>query len=545
MSPAPRAVLYVRLSRDSAVSTSIAGQNADLYALAESEGWRVVATFEDNGKSGGKQRDKAVAALAMIRNNEADVLAVYAYDRWSRMGIADSAEVIKAIEARQRLAKKRLTPAPLFIAVREGIRSDQEGWKMRTAFAAEMAETERDRMVSRRTASIERMRREGRNPGTGPAPFGYRSAPFADGRPGRRFVVDHEEATVIREIAERLVAGESSSALARELNTRHIPMPRSPFRLAQLKGEPTLDAGTGKALATGNWTQSRVSQIWVSDHLLGRIMHKTDHVEQVSRTPAETAEDRRRARTGVPVNDPVTGLPLQAFEPILDLDTVQSIKERFEGNRGRGQQRKRRAARLLSGLIFCGACGSPMYVQSTQAVYTYYRCAASSRGIECSGLSASAAIIEDLVIARYLATFGALRAFSFEETRGSSESADGITGLTEQINATARELADEDADVTALLVRRSELIERRAQLRLIVPVTRITKVDLGSSWGELFNATSDLETRRGYLASAYDHVDIFRKGSPDRVLYFPNPSGEELPADEPRVAPRKRRAPRL
>jgi DNA invertase Pin-like site-specific DNA recombinase len=74
----PRAVLYVRLSRESDVSTSIAGQNADLYALAEREGWQIVATFEDNGKSGGKQRSNARAALDMLRDNEADVLAVYA-----------------------------------------------------------------------------------------------------------------------------------------------------------------------------------------------------------------------------------------------------------------------------------------------------------------------------------------------------------------------------------------------------------------------------------------------------------------------------------
>ncbi|KFF57925.1 hypothetical protein JF66_22550, partial [Cryobacterium sp. MLB-32] len=63
MTTKPRAVLYVRLSRESAVSTSIEGQNADLYALAEREGWQIVATFEDNGKSGGKQRENAIGAL--------------------------------------------------------------------------------------------------------------------------------------------------------------------------------------------------------------------------------------------------------------------------------------------------------------------------------------------------------------------------------------------------------------------------------------------------------------------------------------------------
>ena len=522
-----RAVLYVRLSRESEVSTSIAGQNADLYALADREGWRIVATFEDNGKSGGKQRDNALAALDMLRNNEADVLAVYAYDRWSRMGIADSAELIRAVYARQALAAKRQAPPPLFVAAREGIRSDQESWEMRVAFAADIAQKERDRMVTRRTASIERMRQAGRNPGTGPAPFGYRSAPFTDGRPGRRFVVDHDEAELIREIAARLVDGESSSALARELTMRRVPMPRSENRLAQLKGLPTTDPATGEPLSTGAWTQSRVSQIWASDHLLGRIMHKTEHVEEGAHA-SRTAEERRLARTGIPVLDAATGLPLQAFEPVLDLETMLAIRERFAGNRGRGQQRKRRAARLLSGLVFCGLCDSPMYVQSVQTGYAYYRCAGPSRGNDCSNGRANASWLEPLVVEKFLSAFGSLRAFTVEERRGAPEIDDAITALTEQIGAVARALADETADVPALLAQRSELIDRRAQLRLTAPTTSVTTVDLGATWRELFDANEDVDTRRKWLAAAFDHVEVGPRGSAERVLYFTDPMSEDF-----------------
>jgi site-specific DNA recombinase len=83
----PRAVLYVRLSKASDVSTSIQGQNDELYALSQREGWTVTAVFEDNGRSGGKTRANAEEALRMLRDDEADVLAVYSDDRWSRMGI--------------------------------------------------------------------------------------------------------------------------------------------------------------------------------------------------------------------------------------------------------------------------------------------------------------------------------------------------------------------------------------------------------------------------------------------------------------------------
>lgn len=539
MTPKPRAVLYVRLSRESAVSTSIEGQNTDLYALAEREGWEIVATFEDNNKSGGKQRDKAKACLDMLVNNEADVLAVYAYDRWSRMGIADSAEIIKAIDTRKRAAKRGKSPAPLFYAAREGIRSDQEGWEIRVAFAADIAQKERDRMVSRRTASIERMRLQGRNPGNGPAPFGYRSAPFADGRPGRRFVVDHDEAQTIREIADRLVSGASASALARELTGRHIPMPRSAHRLALLKGAPTVDPATGEPLATGVWSSSRVSQIWASDHLLGRITHKTTRTADTgeddpasrsapSNEKTPSAEERSRARLGEPILDPATGLPLQAFDPILDLETALAIRERFAGNLGRGQQRKRRAARLVSGLAFCGLCQSPMYVVSSKG-YSYYRCAGPSRGLACTGPKITAAILEKAVTDEYLARFGKLPAVAIVERRGAPEAGEAITLVTQQLNAIAQKLADPAADVPPLMAQRSKLIERLAALQAVAPTATIERVDLGKTWGEVYAEAPDEDTRRGYLAASYDHVAVYPNGEGDRVRYVVKPSLDESP----------------
>jgi site-specific DNA recombinase len=528
MSTKPRAVMYVRLSRESAVSTSIEGQNADLYTLAEREGWEIVRTFEDNGKSGGKQRENARAALDMLTNNEADVLAVYAYDRWSRMGIADSAEVIKAVYAREAAAKRGKSLAPLFYAAREGIRSDQEGWEIRVAFAADVAQKERDRMVSRRKASIERMRNQGRNPGNGPAPFGYRSAPFADGRPGRRFVVDHDEATLIRDVADRLVDGASCTAIAHELNARHVPMPRSPHRLAQLKGEPTVDPETGEPLATGVWSSSRVSQIWASEHLLGRIMHKTEHVATDDRTETD-AGTRHRARFGEPILDPATGLPLQAFDPVLSLETALAIRERFAGNRGKGQQLKRRAARLLSGLVFCGVCDSAMYVISSSG-YSYYRCSGPSRGIACPGLRITTAILEDGVTEKYLASFGRLRAVSVIERKGAPEVDEAIALLTQQINATAAKLADEDADVPALLAQRSSLIARRAALREVAPTNTVERIDLGKTWGDAFEAAETIEAKRSYIAAAYDHVVVKPQAEgADRIQVVTKPSLDEAP----------------
>ncbi|MBT2499798.1 recombinase family protein [Agromyces sp. ISL-38] len=512
MTSKPRAVLYVRLSRDSDVSTSIAGQNADLYMLADREGWEIVATFEDNGKGGGRQRENARAALDMLRDAEADVLAVYAYDRWSRMGIADSAEVIKAIYARQEAARKGQTPPPLFYAAREGIRSDQEGWEIRVAFAADVAQKERDRMVARRTAAIARMRAEGRNPGNGPAPFGYRSAPFADGRPGRRFVPDEVEADLICDVASRLVRGESTTSLAKELTARRVPMPRSAARLAILRGEdPTgLDAGT--------WSSSRVSQLWTSEHLLGRVTVRTN------RSANGTAK-----REGEVLLDPATGFPLQAYEPILDLATMLTIRSRFASSMGRGQPRKRRAARLLSGWAFCGLCGQKMYVTKVRH-YAYYRCAAPSKGIDCPGAKMRADNLEALVVEDYLATFGDRPAVEIVEDRGAPEVVEQIARLVEKVESIGRAFAEPSADVPALVAERAVHVARLEELRAVAqePVSR--RVDLGKTWGQLFIETESVELQRGYLADAYRRIDVYRAKDPERFVLHPaaTPEAEAL-----------------
>jgi hypothetical protein len=149
--------------------------------LAHQEGWDVVARFEDNGKSGGYERANARAALDMIKDGRADVLAVYAYDRWSRQGIEKAGELIAAINSR----RNTRSPA-LFYAQRESIRSDQEDWELRVASASDLAKRERDRMVSRTTASLKRLRGAGRFAG-GVVGFGYRPVDNPDG-PGRTLV---------------------------------------------------------------------------------------------------------------------------------------------------------------------------------------------------------------------------------------------------------------------------------------------------------------------------------------------------------------------
>jgi DNA invertase Pin-like site-specific DNA recombinase len=492
-----RAVLYVRLSRASDVSTSIRGQNDDLYATAEREGWQIVATFEDNGKSGGKTRANATAALDMLRDGSADVLAVYSYDRWSRMGIGELGDLINVIDARRDHATHS-RPAALFYAARESIRSDVEGWELRAAFAADLAKRERDLMSQRRTASIARMRAEGRTPGNGPAPFGYRSAPFDDGRPGRRLVPDPAESAIVRNVANRLLQGESAVRIAASLTEAGIPTARSPYRVAQLKGDPDPDADRG------TWSSVKVSTIWTSDHLTGRVR-------------VGTSRAKGGKSNGHLLLD-ADGLPARPFDPIIDDDTLAALKRRFnigahagEGY-GSGRARMRRAARVLSGIVFCGNCGHRLYIVTDNG-HPQYRCSAHSRGIRCPGrVKVYASVLEREVIGDYLSAYGRLPMVEIRERIASPASAAERADLTARIGELSTALATETDDdaAAALFAEQRKLSARRAELDALPSTVIRERVSIGGTVAEHFGRADD-DGKRRMLQAAYDHVDVYRR----------------------------------
>src|SRR5690606_41320589 len=95
-----RAVLYLRISQYDDDSTAIARQREELEAWAEREAWVEVETLVDEGISGRKMRAKSELALQMLRNGEADVLAVWKFDRWRRQGLRAVVGLIDALDAR-------------------------------------------------------------------------------------------------------------------------------------------------------------------------------------------------------------------------------------------------------------------------------------------------------------------------------------------------------------------------------------------------------------------------------------------------------------
>jgi DNA invertase Pin-like site-specific DNA recombinase len=84
MSKGKCAALYLRVSTDEQTTEN---QRLDLMKLAELRGWQVVATYEDQGISGAKGRDKRPGLNSMLadaKRRKFDIAVFWAIDRLGR-----------------------------------------------------------------------------------------------------------------------------------------------------------------------------------------------------------------------------------------------------------------------------------------------------------------------------------------------------------------------------------------------------------------------------------------------------------------------------
>ncbi len=400
-----RAVLYLRLSESDDASTSIARQETDLRARCDREGWEVVAVLTDDGISGGKRRAKADEALAMLGDARADVLLVWKFDRWSRQGLRAVADLSAVLDAR---------PTALFVADRDGVSSSQPAWRIIAAVLSEVARTERENTSTRVTSSVAALRRGGRFSG-GNVPYGYSAAPNPQG-PGRVLVICDEEAAVVREAAERVLAGTSIYRVVTDLNATAVPTRRG-----------------------GQWSVQALRQVLTADAILGRVTHRDELLRDAD------------------------GMPATVWEPVLDLETVHRLRALTDTPKPNTAIRRRKEnARLLSGLAACGECGAPLYVRTSGRAIVTYACSTRSNGKTCPGLAVTSKRLEEYVVATFLDRHGDAEYLTrLEATREETDLAEVERAIAE----TTAAMQEDDADEQALVSRLKSLKAVRAEVR--------------------------------------------------------------------------------
>lgn len=386
--PPIRAALYTRISRDPTnQGLGVDRQYEDGQLTAARHGWQVVGEYRDNDRSAsnGKPRPEFEKMIRDFQAGQFEAVIVWNADRLTR----DVIEGEKIIELAERRGLRLASVAgETDLATADG----------RTMFRIKvaMSKAETERSSERIKRQRDQAAREGRPHGM--VAYGYRREDVKDDK-GRvlyaRDVIDEAEADVIREVARRLLAGESLRSVTRAMNDQGSTSPR---------GIP--------------WSSTTLRQVMLRDRNAGLRRHRGKVVGRGD------------------------------WEPILDEGTHDRVKAsltdpaRTTGAGNKGATRKH----LLSGLLRCGRCDGGMRV-IPGGVHDGKKFAAKYQCKECFRVARRKDLVEDVVTAVVIERLAQPDAITALAT-GRPERAAELRNMIDAANARLDIAADGFADGT-------------------------------------------------------------------------------------------------
>ncbi|MFD0033700.1 recombinase family protein [Streptomyces sp. NPDC127172] len=377
----PTVIIYVRLSRDSDASTSIASQTAACQAYAESRGWRVLFVADDVDVSGAsKLESREGMSKVLDALHSADYVLAAKLDRYARSVLEFA------------LLSELATNGGAVLVTADGTLGPDTS-RLMTNILAAFAEHERDTIKARINASKAHLRSVGRWLG-GAAPYGYRLIK-RDG--GTYLDLDPVAAAIVRDCADKLLHhGASLTGLVRELNDSGTPSPADHARRRNGRKE----RGT-------KWSTSTLRDVLITPAVRGWL---------VQAAPGKP----RTALNLAPVLD-ASGEPHQVGPELLDAETFTSIRAALDARaKGRGSDRTGKA--LLLHVVRCAVCSGPMYHQRRNvdgADYSTYLCKEGvGRHVEHPSNIVQARGLEAQMEAEFLERFGFFGLMHMVKTSG-------------------------------------------------------------------------------------------------------------------------------
>jgi DNA invertase Pin-like site-specific DNA recombinase len=248
---APRAIVYTRISLDrTGESLSPDRQEYLCRQQAEAKGWRVVESVGDRDRSGWKRgvaRPGFDRIEQAVRGGEVDVVLAYSLSRLGRRA--------SSLLAFAELLQDHKVGLSL---VDQGIDTTTPGGRMFFTILAGFAEMEAETTSERVKSAHSVAAQAGKMHSGGVRAFGYR----------RDGTIIESEAAIIREVANRLMAGESLRQVAINLNDRGVKTATgrewSGPTLRQMIGAPRLTAlrAHGDDLHEGEWEPILERRAW-------------------------------------------------------------------------------------------------------------------------------------------------------------------------------------------------------------------------------------------------------------------------------------------
>ena len=221
-----RALIVVRLSRVTDATTSPERQLQACRELCDQRGYEVVGVAEDLDVSAGGTSPFERPQLGDWLTNrlgEFDVLVFYRMDRLVRR-LLDLADVIRWCQDHS---------VSIVSATEQFLDLTAPFGDIVALLVAKVAEMELAAISERNASAAQYNIKAGKYRG-GIPPWGYLPQQTEE---GWRYVQDHEQVQVIREVTERVLTGEPLRAVAHDLTARKILTPKD--RFAQSQGRET------------------------------------------------------------------------------------------------------------------------------------------------------------------------------------------------------------------------------------------------------------------------------------------------------------------
>ncbi|MGI8761057.1 MAG: recombinase family protein [Jatrophihabitantaceae bacterium] len=444
------AAVYARISSDvEGRGLGVARQVEDCRRLAAERGWRVAEEYVDNDVSAysGKPRPAYARMVEDLQAGVRDAVIVYNLDRLHRR----PSELEDFVALCERVGVRDVATVTADIDL-----GNDDGLFMARIFAA-FAAKESGRRSARVRRKNEQSAQAGVPHGGGDRrPFGY--------APDRVTVIE-SEAAVLRELAERFVAGESLRSLT-----------------MWLKDEGVSTVGGGQ------WRSQAVRQMLMAPRIAGLRAYHGEVVGEASWPAIITAQQRQRV-----------------------LSALQARKAS-----GRRAPRKY----LLTGLLRCGRCGHVLYSQARYDSATRtgrYLCLRGPDHGGCGRLSVVSAPVEELITQAVLTRLDSPELAAALSGQASADAV--LRQLGEQLAADRGRLdelaalyAAGDVSAREWMIARNPIQDRVADTeRQLSTATETTALDglignaeqLRGQWADL-----SIDRRQAIIRAVLDHAVI-------------------------------------
>jgi DNA invertase Pin-like site-specific DNA recombinase len=451
----------IRLSVLTDATTSPERQAEHIERAAAQRGGVVVHLATDLGVSASNIPPMDRPALSVWftdKKNEWDTLIVWRLDRLVRK-VGDLAELIRWCDANGKNIVSATEPFDLSTPLGKAL----------VYLVAVFAELEAIAIRERVTGAHQALRTTGRWGGGVPI-FGTKPVPNPD---GNGWVLDIEPTThlLLKELVDRVVAGEAMNSITHDFNSRKVLSPRDFGRVAN-----------GLEPLGTSWSVSSLSGMLRSETLRGFVVHDKKLV---------------RDSNGMPVRVGPEQLTQQRFDELQAALDRRTFKAPKTGD----------VSPLLD-VAFCALCASPLYRHRTrrgEKTYTYYKCPNRNLRRTCDGGNVRADDLEQTIEESLLSRIGDIEVMRPVRVRG--------TDRTSELEDVERSLSDLREDRAAGLFtgergthefrdlyRKLELRREELSTHAVTP-DRTEYVSTGKTWTQTWAVSTEQERRALLLDS--------------------------------------------